>query len=42
MRGNHTLIASAGLREDYLGEWADDKLKRNTIIKISKIIDELI
>ncbi len=41
IQGNHTLIASAGLREDYLGEWADDKLKRNTIIKISQIIDEL-
>ena len=41
IRGNHTLIASAGLREDFLGEWADDTFKRNTIIKISKIIDEL-
>ena len=39
MKGSHTLIASAGLREDLLGEWADDNLKRKTIEKISHIID---
>jgi len=39
MRGNHTLIASAGLREDLLGEWADDDLQRKTIEKISHLID---
>ena len=40
MKGNHTLIASAGLREDLLGEWADDDLKRKTIEKISHLIDD--
>tara|TARA_Y100000589_G_C26758148_1_gene468646 strand:- start:69 stop:545 length:477 start_codon:yes stop_codon:yes gene_type:complete len=40
MKGNHTLIASAGLREDLLGGWADDDLKRKTIKKISNLIDE--
>ena len=40
MRGNHTLIASAGLREDFLGEWADNDLKRKTIEKISLLIDD--
>ena len=40
MKGNHTLIASAGLREDLLGEWADDDLKRKTIEKISYLIDD--
>ena len=40
MKGNHTLIASAGLREDLLGEWADDYLKRKTIEKISHLIDD--
>ena len=39
MKGNHTLIASAGLREDLLGEWADDDLKRKTIEKVSILID---
>tara|TARA_Y100001933_G_scaffold4379_1_gene4092 strand:+ start:656 stop:1378 length:723 start_codon:yes stop_codon:yes gene_type:complete len=39
MKGNHTLIASAGLREDLLGEWADDDIKRKTIEKISDLID---
>ena len=39
-KGNHTLIASAGLREDLLGEWADDDLKRKTIEKISYLIDD--
>ena len=39
MKGNHTLIASAGLREDLLGDWADDELKRKTIEKISYLID---
>tara|TARA_Y100001978_G_scaffold152813_1_gene138067 strand:+ start:353 stop:1075 length:723 start_codon:yes stop_codon:yes gene_type:complete len=41
MNGNHTLIASAGLRENYIGKWADDNLKRKTIMKISQIIDNL-
>ncbi len=40
MKGNHTLIASAGIREDLLGEWADDDLKRKTIEKISHLIDD--
>ena len=40
MKGNHTLIASAGLREDLLGGWADDDLKRKTIEKISALIDD--
>ena len=40
MKGNHTLIASAGLRENFLGEWADDELKRKTIEKISNLIDD--
>ena len=40
MKGSHTLIASAGLREDLLGEWADDDLKRKTIEKISYLIDD--
>ena len=39
LKGNHTLIASAGLREDLLGEWADDDLKRKTIKKITDYID---
>tara|TARA_B100000900_G_scaffold102374_1_gene84876 strand:+ start:481 stop:1203 length:723 start_codon:yes stop_codon:yes gene_type:complete len=40
MKGSHTLIASAGLREDFLGEWADDDLKRKTIERISHLIDD--
>ena len=40
LRGTHTIIASAGLRENLLGDWADDDLKRNTIKKISNLIDE--
>ena len=40
LKGNHTLIASAGFREDFLGEWADDQLKRKTIEKISDLIDD--
>ena len=40
MKGNHTLIASAGLREDLLGEWADDAIKRKTIERISHLIDD--
>ena len=42
LKGKHTLIASAGLREDLLGEWADDNLKRKTIIKISQLIDDFV
>ena len=41
MKGNHTLIASAGLRENYIGEWADDNFKKKAITKISTIIDNL-
>ena len=40
LRGTHTTIASAGLRENLLGEWADDDSKRKTIKKISNLIDE--
>ena len=40
LRGTHTVIASAGLRENLLGDWADDDFKRNTIKKISNLIDE--
>ena len=39
LRGTHTIIASAGLRENFLGDWADDNLKRNTIKQISNLID---
>ena len=39
LKGNHTLIASAGLREDLIGEWADNHLKRKTIEKIIDLID---
>ena len=39
IKGTHTIIASAGLRENFLGEWADDDFKRNTIEKISNLID---
>ena len=42
LKGNHTIIASAGLRENFLGDWADDDLKRNTIKKISNLIDTVI
>ena len=42
LKGTHTIIASAGLRENFLGDWADDDLKRNTIQKISTLIDESI
>ncbi len=40
LKGNHTLIASAGLREDFLGKWADNNLKRKTIEKLSDLIDK--
>ncbi len=39
LKGTHTIIASAGLREKFLGDWADDNFKRNTIKKIARIID---
>ena len=39
LKGNHTLIASAGLREDLLGKWADNHLKRKSIEKIINLID---
>ena len=40
LKGTHTIIASAGLRENFLGDWADDDFKRNTIKRISNLIDE--
>ena len=40
LKGTHTIIASAGLRENFLGDWADDEFKINTIKKISNLIDE--
>ena len=40
LKGTHTIIASAGIREQFLGDWADDDLKKNTIRKISNLIDE--
>ena len=42
LKGTHTIIASAGLRENLLGDWADDDLKRNTIKKISNLIEDSI
>jgi len=42
LKGTHTIIASAGLRENIFGEWADDDFKRKTIRKISNLIDESI
>ena len=40
LNGTHTIIASAGLRENFLGDWADDDFKKNTIKKISDLIDK--
>jgi len=40
LKGTHTIIASAGLRENFLGDWADDDSKRKTIKKICSLIDE--
>ena len=40
IKGNHTIIASAGFRESFLGDWADDALKKNTINQISNLIDK--
>ena len=40
LRGTHTSIASAGLRENFLGDWADDDFKKETIRKICRLIDE--
>jgi len=37
--GNHTLLASSGFREDFLGKWADDHQKRRSISKIIDFID---
>ena len=42
MKGTHTIIASAGLRENFLGDWADDNFKRYTIKKLSNLIDKSI
>ena len=39
LKGTHTIIASAGLRENFLGNWADDDFKRKTIKKITGLID---
>ena len=40
LKGTHTIIASAGLRENVLGDWADDNFKKNTIKTISNLIDK--
>ncbi len=40
LNGNHTTIASAGLRENFLGDWADDDFKRNTIKQIANLIEK--
>ena len=42
LKGTHTIIASAGLRENFLGDWADDNFKRYTIKQISNLIDKSI
>ena len=42
LKGTHTSIASAGLRENLLGDWADDDLKRFTIKQISNLIEKSI
>ena len=42
LKGTHTIIASAGLRENLLGDWADDDLKRYTIKQISNLIENSI
>ena len=42
LTGTHTIIASAGLRENILGDWADDDFKKNTINQISNLIDKTI
>ena len=39
LKGSHTLIASAGIREELLGNWADDNFKITTIKKISDLIE---
>ena len=39
LKGTHTTIASAGFRENLLGDWADDDFKRKTIKRISSFID---
>ena len=41
LKGTHTIIASAGLRENLLGDWADDDLKRFTIKQISNLIEKI-
>ena len=40
LKGNHTIIASAGIRENVFGDWADDNFKKDTIKKITNIIDK--
>ena len=42
LKGTHTIIASAGLRGNLLGDWADDDFKRYTIKKISNLIEKSI
>tara|TARA_Y100000994_G_C15575357_1_gene394254 strand:+ start:109 stop:831 length:723 start_codon:yes stop_codon:yes gene_type:complete len=39
LKGTHTSIASGGLREKFLGDWADDAFKKNTIKQISNFVD---
>ena len=42
LKGTHTIIASAGIRENLLGDWADDDFKRHAIKRISDLIDKSI
>jgi len=42
LKGTHTIIASAGIRENFFGDWADDDFKKNTILKIANLIDKSI
>ncbi len=42
LKGTHTIIASAGLRGKFLGDWAEDDFKRNSIKQISNLIDKSI
>ena len=42
LKGTHTIIVSTGLRENFLGDWAADDFKKNTIKKISNLIENSI
>ena len=42
LKGSHTIIASAGIRENFLGEWADDNFKIKTIKQITELIDNFV